>query len=165
MKVNKSIRFYLHLATIFAKGGKTQKKFIARKTDSRKVTFEDFCERVGSATTYAPEEVDGMLNTLFAVCKDILKEGNSVSLGKLGTLMPELDRKSCETKEEFDPASHIKGVYTTARLRRKFKRLEGVEYEQVDAGAFKLKASSSTGTGGGSSEHGSEGEDGSDTNV
>lgn len=148
----KSLRFTLSKHNLIEKGGGRSHYYIAKASDRKITSYEDFCKRVAKSTTTSAYEVEAMLSSLFDTIRDVLREGDSVELDGLGVMSLTFSSKTTESEEAFIPQEHISNVRAQLRIPRKHKMLDNVLYERIPAHALKLNNPSKSGSQSGSED-------------
>lgn len=135
----------------------------AQPTDRERVDFRSLCEEVARNTTFSPEEVAAVINLTTKIAKLHVEQGESVTLGDLGTLMPYFRSQTIEKGGDvkFNPLVHISNPVARLLPSRRYFELGHVSFEQVAAPAKKTKKAASSGeSGSGNSSGGGSGFDG-----
>lgn len=131
-------------ATVGPLKGKTI--YQARPTGRKRISFRNITEEVARHTTFAPEEVQAVINLFTKVAKTHVENGNIVEIGDLGTLMPSFKSLQVEKtergEEAFNASVHITKPVVKLSPSRKYFELRGVSYERTYAKSVKIKPDS-----------------------
>ena len=73
-----------------------------------RVSFEDLCEQVAEESALTSAEVKACMDRIVRIVARNLKEGRSVDCGDLGSFKMNLRSAGTITKEEYDPAVHMR---------------------------------------------------------
>lgn len=116
--------------------------YIARPTGRKRISFRNVTEEVARHTTFAPEEVQAVINLFTKVAKTHVENGNIVEIGDLGTLTPSFKSQQVEKtergEEAFNPNVHIVKPVVKLSPSRKYFELRGVSYERTYAKQVKI---------------------------
>ena len=139
---NKPIQFSVGIRKVF-QGKGAERKLVemqtATPTGRERVDFRNFCERVGKATTFTPQEVAAVINYATEIAKDIVANGDIVEFGDLGTLTPSFVSKVVPLGEKFNANVHITKPVVRLRPSVRYFQLDGVSYERVEPRPKKSK--------------------------
>lgn len=115
-------------------------------TGRKRISFRSLSEEVARNTTFAPEEVQAVINLMTKIAKAHVENGNIVEMGDLGTLTPSfksvLVEKTERGEDAFNAHVHISKPTVRFRPNRQYFELRGVSYERVAPKPKSTKTSS-----------------------
>lgn len=107
------------------------KKFYASSFMSGKADIEDLTRRIEKISTVSGADIRAVLYAIVDVVPDIMSEGNSVSIGDLGSFRVSISSNPGDTEEDITSAS-VKGSRIIFTPGSKFKTmLSSLKYEKA----------------------------------
>lgn len=107
------------------------KKFYASSFITGKADIDNLTKRIEKISTVSGADIRAVLYAIVDVVPDILREGNSVTMGNLGAFRVSLSSTPSDTAEDVTSSS-IKSARIIFRPGREFKdMLKTLQYEKA----------------------------------
>lgn len=94
--------------------------------------MKDLCDLMAKNTTVGRADIYAVLEQLSDSIRYLVGLGMNVDLAGLATFRGTFKSQGVENKEDFNPRMHISKPAIGCILKRSFKELNGVTYEQVE---------------------------------
>lgn len=100
------------------------------------LSFDDFIRSVAAQGAYSRADIYSIVNVITDALVDVIKLGQRVDLGDLGTFYPAISSVGVLDAKDFNPASHIKKAYVGWTKPKAMKKFDGATYQQVASRAI-----------------------------
>lgn len=106
--------------------------YYANPVSVKTATMKDLCDLMAKNTTVGRADIYAVLEQLSDSIRYLVGLGMNVDLAGLATFRGTFKSQGVENKEDFNPRMHISKPAIGCILKRSFKELNGLTYEQVE---------------------------------
>lgn len=83
-------------------------KYTVKAAHQQTVDYEKFMGEMQYGSCFTKGTIDGVINDFFNVLSRHLRDGDIVEIPKIGTFKMEIESRTFDCPEDFDPKSHVR---------------------------------------------------------